>query len=135
MAHHSWGDGFDFDRLNAAGCQIANIFKALTGQHIIWKEKYGTLRFECQHAWLYPEKEGIEKRTVACVWGTYEEPVDEENSRHNYTEDFMFAVHLTVCDYPDMAEEILSDFLFHDKWDEINKHRLNRKPEIQEDGP
>jgi len=123
---HMWGDGFDFERLNEAGKQIANIYKELTGYNIIWKEKYGTLRFEFHYVWLYPEKEGIEKRTVTCNWGTYEEAVDVKNSRHDFTNDFLFALHVTVCDYSDMVHEILSDTLYHDKWDQINKHRRNK---------
>jgi hypothetical protein len=114
MAHHEWGDGFDFDRLNKAGKQIENIFRELTGKELYWKEKYGTLRYE----WFYnPEvkEEDIEK-------GVYK----LEHPDHN-NEDFLFSVLLTVTDYADMASEILSDFLFHNKWDEINKHRKEDK--------
>lgn len=43
---HLWGDGFDFDGLHRAGCQIAAIYELLTGEHLYWKEKYGTIRYE-----------------------------------------------------------------------------------------
>lgn len=107
---HYWGDGFDFNRLNKAGKQIENIFRELSGLELYWKEKYGTLRYE----WFSdPTVQQPHKRALMFV--------DHTNK------DFLFSVLLTVCDYPDMAEEILSDFLFHDKWEEINKHRENRQ--------
>jgi hypothetical protein len=111
---HYWGDGFNFDRLNAAGKQIENIFKEISGKDLYWKEKYGTLRYE----WF--RNPGVKEEDIEK--GIYRlEHVDYQN------EDFLFSVLLTVVDYKDIAGEILSDFLFHSKWDEINQHRPKRQ--------
>lgn len=106
MASHIWGDGFDFDRLNKAGNQIENIFMELSGLQLHWKEKYGTLRYE----WFSNPK--VERSSDD--WLLF---IDLNN------EHFLFSVMITVSDFPDMASEILSNFLFHNKWDDINKHR------------
>lgn len=111
---HMWGDGFDFDRLNKAGKQIENIFRELTGLQLHWKEKYGTIRYE----WFSDPKADRN----SYDWLSHPDTTNK---------DFIFAVMLTVADYSDLAPEIMSDFLFHNKWEEINKHRKNRK--IEED--
>lgn len=103
---HMWGDGFDFDRLNRAGKQIEDIYRENTGLQLHWKEKYGTLRFE----WISDPKLAKDDPD----WLRFVDRFDEQ---------FLFAVHITVCDYPDLAKEILSDFRFHNNWDNINKHR------------
>mgnify|MGYP001295598864 CR=1 FL=1 len=110
MTHHYWGDGFDFDRLKEAGKQIENIYHELTGESLIWKEKYGTLRYQ----WFHNKEDA---KVDGNVKGAGIRPVDLTNK------DFLFAIMITVHDYPDLVSEILSDFLFHDKWEDINKFR------------
>ena len=90
------------------------MFREISGLDLSWKEKYGTLRYEW---FLNPkvEEEDPENNIYRLMH------VDKTN------EDFIFSVALAVCDYPDMAREILSDFLFHNKWEQIDKHRASKK--------
>lgn len=46
MAHHEWGDGFDFDKLDRAGIFISRSLRILLRIRLMWKEKYGTIRYE-----------------------------------------------------------------------------------------
>lgn len=123
MVAHSWGSGFDFDRLGEAGKQIENIYKAISGNQLLWKEKWGTIRYE----WiLVPGKTLVDEETGELI-------KDELQYVPLYDEDFLFAVHLTCVDYPDMVAEILDDWLFHNNWEEVNKHRKNTRKEQEED--
>lgn len=70
MPHHDWGDAdFDFDALNRVGRYISKLYKRCTGKQIVWKEKYGTIRYEFTSAWLNDESDcntfrAIVNRTV-----------------------------------------------------------------------
>lgn len=46
MTQHHWGDGFDFDTLNKVAEAISKEFEDETNFILLWKEKYGTIRYE-----------------------------------------------------------------------------------------
>ena len=115
---HFWGDGFDFERLNEAGEQIANLYKLLSGYDLYWKEKYGTLRYEWLTGPVLDYDSELKAYDEKVGYSLYQPSLENEH--------FAFAVLLTVTDYPDMMKEILSDFLMHNRWDEIDKLRKNK---------
>lgn len=117
---HFWGDGFDFDRLERAGRQIEDIFNILTsseeslkagepdGQHICWKEKYGILRFQMRHDWLYTYKWVDLEIPLETQYGTItQDYISDKDNR----DEFLIALCMTLCDYTDMVKEITSDLL------------------------
>lgn len=57
MPHHEWGDEFDFNGLEKAAKNLSRLYKKLTRRHIVYKEKYGTIRYEFIHSWITSEKE------------------------------------------------------------------------------
>lgn len=59
MPWHHWGGEFDFGRLNKAGRHLSKLYERITGKHIWWKEKYGTIRYEFIHAWVETEQDAI----------------------------------------------------------------------------
>lgn len=59
MPFHQWDDGFDFTKLEKAGTWIATFYRRLTGKNMIWKEKYGTIRYEFTYFWLSEDDEAI----------------------------------------------------------------------------
>jgi hypothetical protein len=59
MVHHVWGDGFDFNGLYIAGRWIETFYRRLTKNHIQWKEKYGTLRYEYEWAWITEKDQAV----------------------------------------------------------------------------
>lgn len=69
MVYHMWGSEFDFKRLNQAGEYCERLYKKLTKQDVIWKEKYGTLRWEYDCTWIKSDQDALYffecvKRTV-----------------------------------------------------------------------
>jgi hypothetical protein len=112
---HSWGDGFDFQGLQEAGNQIASIYKALSGNALCWKEKWGTLRFEYIIDFEQAKVEG------AVIGAGYK-------NIPQTSEDFLFSIHITCSDYPEFTREILSDFTFRssEDWDKVNKFRKRK---------
>lgn len=51
MTTHFYGDNFDFDGLEKAGRWIATFYYRRTHKRIMWKEKYGTIRYEFTYLW------------------------------------------------------------------------------------
>ncbi len=56
MPYHEWGSDFDFGRLNDAASWVENFYRRMTGNMVVWKEKYGTVRYEFTHSWLKSNK-------------------------------------------------------------------------------
>lgn len=55
MVSHTWGDAWfqaHGEELNKAMNYIYKFHKRATGKHICMKEKYGTIRYEFEWAWL-----------------------------------------------------------------------------------
>lgn len=46
MTYHIWGDDFDFEELGRVGREIADYCEEVGDFYLIWKEKYGTIRYE-----------------------------------------------------------------------------------------
>lgn len=53
MPHHDWSDeDFDFSGLYKAAKYAAKLYKRIAHEVPIYKEKYGTIRYEFLHFWL-----------------------------------------------------------------------------------
>lgn len=89
MVDHTWGDGFDFDRLNQAANYLAEAYYSLTGKNIIWKEKYGTIRYEVTATWLV--------------------------TREDY-QAFLSSLILTASRFPNIFLELMDDAYFLGNW-------------------
>ncbi len=50
--YHDWGSDFDFAELNKAASRCAKLYERFSGQCVMWKEKYGTIRYEYEYLWL-----------------------------------------------------------------------------------
>lgn len=59
MPWHHWGGEFNFDKLDKAGRYLSKLYKRITGKHMIWKEKYGTIRYEFLRAWIETDQDAI----------------------------------------------------------------------------
>jgi hypothetical protein len=96
MTSHSWGDGFDFQRLEEAGRYLTKAYAELSGRRMFWKEKYGTIRYECTFLWVETAQE--------LIW-------------------FNNAARDTISHFPDMAGEIADDltWFFPDEMEEFNQ--------------
>jgi hypothetical protein len=57
MTYHIWGDGFDFDGLSLAANWLRRLYKCQTGKDMIFKEKYGTIRYEMISFWITDQVE------------------------------------------------------------------------------
>ena len=105
---HFWGDGFNFDRLDDAGRFIAKAVKRKTGCTLVWKEKFGSLRFEV----IIPSKrtQRICRALDKISFGYY---LGYRLIEHRVT-DKAWKVTLNEClraikIFPDMKDEILQD--------------------------
>lgn len=52
MPWHHWGGNFDFAKLNRAADRMAKVYERITKKPMVWKEKYGTVRYEFTFAWV-----------------------------------------------------------------------------------
>jgi hypothetical protein len=57
MPHHIWGDGFDFNKLSYVIHRLAKLYKRLTNNSLVYKEKYGTIRYESIFLWIETDQE------------------------------------------------------------------------------
>lgn len=81
--YHVWGDpDFDFDELDRAGRYLSTLYRRSTGKTILWKEKYGTIRYEIPQVWL--------------------QSLDDESK-------FKAATLRTIKKFPKLAGEIIED--------------------------
>jgi len=101
MAVHYWGDEWFEkygDDLFVAGNYIDTVYNNKTGKHLMWKEKYGSIRYEF----------------IGSIGVTTKEDLE--------------ALHNCIADaaekFPHLEEEILGDSPFEDQydpyWDKIN---------------
>jgi hypothetical protein len=95
---HTWGDGFDFDRLGEAMDYLGDMFRHKTGKSIIMKEKYGTIRYEFEGVWL-----------IGCDYDKNEPEILFDNRQA-----FANCLLATVCSFPDMAAELTNDIDIED---------------------
>jgi hypothetical protein len=49
---HQWGDEFDFGGLYKVEVWINKAYRRMTGEHMMTKEKWGTLRYEYEYMWM-----------------------------------------------------------------------------------
>lgn len=105
---HHWGDGFDFKALDNIGRWIAKDVKNHSGCTLVWKEKYGTLRYE--HTFPSPIWEkiaGILDRLPGqqYIGSTYLLPYFAARGQQALKEAVLCAIEL----HPDFEDEILED--------------------------
>lgn len=81
---HNWGDDLKWDQLYEAIDFFQETYTGMTGKNPICKEKYGTLRLEMEAVW-----------------------VEEQSDLTN----LHLALMATACKYPEVAKEILDDYL------------------------
>lgn len=81
---HFWGDAFKWDRLSEAMTFFQDVYKKLTGKDALIKEKYGTMRLECESTWI-------------------ETAYDADKCK--------LALLCTAYKYPEVCQEVLADYL------------------------
>ncbi len=59
MPWHDWGSDFNFRRLGDAGRHLGKLYERITKKHMMWKEKYGTIRYEFLFLWITTDEEAI----------------------------------------------------------------------------
>lgn len=73
MPWHDWSGDFDFDGLCSAAERMSRVYERVTKTRIMWKEKYGTIRYEYTDLWI--ENEEHVKMFVKCLkWIIKKEP-------------------------------------------------------------
>lgn len=135
---HSWGDGFDFDRLDRAHNIIYSRVKRLSGCYLMSKEKYGTIRYE--HVFP-PNFRWLRIRSptkVTNMYGTYRPYLFTWDTCWLYRKWRLFGwkvlvrvVQEVIEDFPDMEDELMQDLAcneelvgkeVHDKyWTRVGK--------------
>lgn len=100
---HSWGDGFNFRKLEEIGVEIQKELERKTFCTLMWKEKYGTLRYE----YIFPPYGGI---FITKWW----QRIYWESKLYCYLQSRAWRKLVKIClkkakQYPDFEDEILQD--------------------------
>lgn len=95
---HEWGDGFDFDLLLEAGVYISKNIATFSSYRLIWKEKYGSIRYE-RLFYRHADNKLKFLRKYQLAWAKLV---------------FRFFVYRAIKKYPDMRDEILCDAVMWD---------------------
>ena len=94
-AFHIWGDGFDFEGLGKAMEYIGSTLKDTFGHTVIFKEKYGTARYEMVI------------------------PLQEDGATDKEYSDAWYHLYLVVCDacakYPNFKNELMEDLAYREE--------------------
>ena len=57
MPCHYWGSEFDFIGLEKAAYDLYKLYFKLTKKSMVYKEKYGTIRYEFVYSWINTQED------------------------------------------------------------------------------
>lgn len=97
MTYHIWGDGFDFNKLNQIAYEVSDIVYAKTCCRVMWKEKYGTIRWEAVIVPFSLKIPAWARSWLCRKWQQWAETVMVEEIKK------------AAERHPDFAEELLDD--------------------------